>query len=187
MLQKYRKCKIKYLLKPPFTPVYDPPPPAPCICSSSSPCTSQWECFASNQCFNTFFRLHKKDIPAKNTSKAQKMQKSGTYKSPFLPPYFPPWSPYPRSNFFVSKQSLDIYLESILMNYLPRMLQMLKKIRYFYSLFSENLRLAQNLPNEVFLTISDFKVDIPHTEILRISLAIAIRTVNKTADVSREN
>ena len=26
MLQKYRKCKIKYLLKPPFTPVYDPPP-----------------------------------------------------------------------------------------------------------------------------------------------------------------
>ena len=115
------------------------------------------------------------------------MQKSGTYKSPFLPPYFPPWSPYPRSNFFVSKQSLDIYLESILMNYLPRMLQMLKKIRYFYSLFSENLRLAQNLPNEVFLTISDFKVDIPYTEILRISLAIAIRTVNKTADVSREN
>ena len=58
------------------------------------------------------------------------------------------------------------------MNYLPRMLQMLKKIRYFYSLFSENLRLAQNLPNEVFLTISDFKVDIPYTEILRISLTI---------------
>ena len=62
-----------------------------------------------------------------------------------------------------------------------------KKMRYFYSLFSENLRFTQNLPNEVFLTISDFKVDIPYTEILRISLAIAIRTVNKTADVSREN
>ena len=76
------------------------------------------------------------------------------------------------------------------MNYLPRMLQKLKKMRYFRnfcSLLSKNLRLAQNLPNEVFLTISDFKVDIPYTEILRISLAIAIRTVNKTADVSREN
>ena len=45
-----------------------------------------------------------------------------------------------------------------------------KKMRYFYSLFSENLRFTQNLPNEVFLTISDFKVDIPYTEILRISL-----------------
>ena len=56
------------------------------------------------------------------------------------------------------------------MNYLPRMLQMLKKIRYFYSLFSENLRLAQNLPNEVFVYKYDFKVDIPYTETLRISL-----------------
>ena len=56
------------------------------------------------------------------------------------------------------------------MNFLPRMLQMLKKIRYFYSLFSENLRLAQNLPNEVFLTISDFKVDIPYKHTLRITL-----------------
>ena len=63
------------------------------------------------------------------------------------------------------------------MNYLPRMLQMLKKIRYFYSLFSENLRLAQNLPNEVFLTISDFKVDIPYTEILRISLLHPLRII----------
>ena len=59
------------------------------------------------------------------------------------------------------------------MNYLPRMLQKLKKMRYFRnfcSLLSKNLRLAQNLPNEVFVYKSDFKVDIPHTETLRISL-----------------
>ena len=104
--------------------------------------------------------------------KLRKCKNQVPIKVPFYPHICPPWSPYPRSNFFVSKQSLDIYLESILMNYLPRMLQMLKKIRYFYSLFSENLRLAQNLPNEVFLTISDFKVDIPYTEILRISLIV---------------
>ena len=113
MLQKYRKCKIKYLLKPPFTPVYDPPPPAPCICSSSSPCTSQWECFASNQCYNTFFRLHKKDIPAKKASKAQKMQKSGTYKSPILPQYLPPWAPpTPPSKFFWSLSKAWTYVYS---------------------------------------------------------------------------
>ena len=29
---------------------------------------------------------------------------------------------------------------------------------------------ALNLPNEVFLTISDFKVDIPHKQTLRITL-----------------
>ena len=46
-----------------------------------------------------------------------------------------------------------------------------KKMRYFYSLFSENLRFTQNLPNEVFLTISDFKVDIPYKKTLRITLA----------------
>ena len=59
------------------------------------------------------------------------------------------------------------------MNYLPRMLQKLKKMRYFRnfcSLLSKNLRLAQNLPNEVFVYKSDFKVDIPYTETLRISL-----------------
>ena len=59
------------------------------------------------------------------------------------------------------------------MNYLPRMLQKLKKMRYFRNfcfLLSKNLRLAQNLPNEVFVYKSDFKVDIPHTETLRISL-----------------
>ena len=47
-----------------------------------------------------------------------------------------------------------------------------KKIRYFYSLFSENLRLTQNLPNEVFLTIYDFKVDIPYKKTLRITLVL---------------
>ena len=59
------------------------------------------------------------------------------------------------------------------MNYLPRILQKLKKMRYFRnfcSLLSKNLRLAQNLPNEVFVYKSDFKVDIPYTETLRISL-----------------
>ena len=63
------------------------------------------------------------------------------------------------------------------MNYLPRMLQKLKKMRYFRnfcSLLSKNLRLAQNLPNEVFVYKSDFKVDIPHTETLRISLAKSV-------------
>ena len=43
-------------------------------------------------------------------------------------------------------------------------------MRYFYSLFSENLRFTQNLPNEVFLTIYDFKVDIPYKKTLRITL-----------------
>ena len=37
-------------------------------------------------------------------------------------------------------------------------------MRYFYSLFSKNLRLAQNLRNEVFVYNSDFKVDIPYKE-----------------------
>ena len=63
------------------------------------------------------------------------------------------------------------------MNYLPRMLQKLKKMRYFRNfcyLLSKNLRLAQNLPNEVFVYKSDFKVDIPHTETLRISLLVAV-------------
>ena len=63
------------------------------------------------------------------------------------------------------------------MNYLPRMLQKLKKMRYFRnfcSLLSKNLRLAQNLPNEVFVYKSDFKVDIPYTETLRISLVYVI-------------
>ena len=48
-----------------------------------------------------------------------------------------------------------------------------KKMRYFYSLFSENLRFTQNLPNEVFLTISDFKVDIPYKHTLRITLVLS--------------
>ena len=67
------------------------------------------------------------------------------------------------------------------MNYLPRMLQKLKKMRYFRNfcfLLSKNLRLAQNLPNEVFVYKSDFKVDIPYTETLRISLGSAGR-INK--------
>ena len=66
------------------------------------------------------------------------------------------------------------------MNYLPRMLQKLKKMRYFRnfcSLLSKNLRLAQNLPNEVFVYKSDFKVDIPYTETLRISLEYCVREV----------
>ena len=57
------------------------------------------------------------------------------------------------------------------MNYLPRMLQKLKKMRYFRNfcfLLSKNLRLAQNLPNEVFVYKSDFKVDIPHTETISL-------------------
>ena len=47
-----------------------------------------------------------------------------------------------------------------------------KKMRYFFSLYSENLRLAPHLPNEVFLTISVFKVDIPYKHTLRITLII---------------
>ena len=47
-----------------------------------------------------------------------------------------------------------------------------KKMRYFFSLFSENLRLAPHLPNEVFLTISVFKVDIPYKHTLRITLIL---------------
>ena len=69
------------------------------------------------------------------------------------------------------------------MNYLPRMLQKLKKMRYFRnfcSLLSKNLRLAQNLPNEVFLTISDFKVDIPYKQTLRI-------TLEKTSSTLQDN
>ena len=48
-----------------------------------------------------------------------------------------------------------------------------KKMRYFFSLYSENLRLAPHLPNEVFLTISVFKVDIPYKHTLRITLSFA--------------
>ena len=77
------------------------------------------------------------------------------------------------------------------MNYLPRMLQKLKKMRYFRnfcSLLSKNLRLAQNLPNEVFVYKFDFKVDIPYTETLRISLLKTNSDNNsKIAGSSREH
>ena len=145
--------------------VYAPPPPPAPPSGNVLPLTN-----ALTHSLDSIRKIYLQKI----LQKLRKCKNQVPIKVPFsphiCPPPWSPWSPYPRSNFFVSKQSLDIYLESILMNYLPRMLQMLKKIRYFYSLFSENLRLAQNLPNEVFLTISDFKVDIPYKHTLRITL-----------------
>ena len=74
-------------------------------------------------------------------------------KPHFTPIYAPPRPPVPLGeNFFFSNQSLIIWLDSIRMNYLPRMLQKLRKMKKCWSLLGGYLGFAQILHLIVFLT-----------------------------------
>ena len=98
--------------------VYAPPPPPAPPSGNVLPLTN-----ALTHSLDSIRKIYLQKI----LQKLRKCKNQVPIKVPFYPHICPPWSPYPRSNFFVSKQSLDIYLESILMNYLHRLLQKLKK------------------------------------------------------------
>ena len=86
MLQKSRKYKIKYLRKPPFTPVYAPPPPPAPPSGNVLPLTNA---------ITHFLDSTRKIYLQKKLQKLRKCKNRVPIKVPFYPNICPPGPPNP--------------------------------------------------------------------------------------------
>ena len=120
MLQKLSKCENRVPIMPPFYPNIWPP---------SAPCYPQGEFFFLEQSLNICLHSIRMIYLPKRLQKPRKCENRVPIIVPFYPIIWPPLAPWPpRGEFFFSRESLNIWLESIRKNYLPKMLQTLRKM-----------------------------------------------------------